>query len=276
MRYRSALGKAATQVFLILACLGAAFPLGWVVLTSLKNTRDATAQASDAFSFVPTMSNYTTVLASASFRHAALISVLVTVSATVVATLAATLGGYAFARLPFPGRRTLASVMVIVQVIPAVVLVIPLYRMVSALGLYDQWFVIAAVMTGLAIPFATWLMLAFFRSSPIEIEEAALIDGASRFQLFRHILIPIVAPGIATAGIFTAIAVWNTFLIPVVLGQTRAQTLTVYIAQFVTFQGIKWGPLCATAVLVLAPIVLFVLVMQRPLVKGLTAGSLKS
>src|SRR5690606_24913416 len=102
-----------------------------------------------------------------------------------------------------------------------------------------------------------------------------VMDGASRFQMFRHVIIPMVAPGIVTVAIFTAIAVWNAFLIPLVLGQTRAQTLTVFAAQFITFQGVNWGPLCAAAVLILAPIVLFVLSMQRPLVKRLTAGSLK-
>lgn len=275
MKTRSVLGRVATQLLLLVACLLAVFPLAWVVLTSLKNTRDATASADQALVFTPTLDNFAEVAASSSFLQAGAISVLVTVVATVLVMVIATLGGYAFARLRVAGGRVLASIMVIVQVIPAVVLVIPLYRMVSGLGLYDNWMAIATVMTGLSIPFATWLMLAFFRSSPIEIEEAALIDGASRFQLFRHVLVPIVAPGIATAAIFTAIAVWNSFLIPVVLGQTQAQTLTVYVAQFITFQGIKWGPLCAAAVLVLAPIVLFVLAMQRPLVKGLTAGSLK-
>jgi multiple sugar transport system permease protein len=272
---RSAIGEFATQVCLVVACLFAIFPLAWVFLTSLKNTRDATAAASEALSFTPSGENYLSVLSSSGFPHAALISVLVTVTTTLAVMVIATLGGYAFARLRFPGRRTLASVMVIVQVIPAVVLIIPLYRMVSELGLYDNWVAISVVMTGLSIPFATWLMLAFFRSSPIEIEEAALIDGASRLQLFRYVLIPMVAPGIATAAIFTAIAVWNSFLIPVVLGQTEAQTLSVYVAQFITFQGIKWGQLCAAAVLILAPIVLFALAMQRPLVKGLTAGSIK-
>lgn len=275
MKTRSVLGRVATQLLLLVACLLAVFPLAWVVLTSLKNTRDATASADQALVFTPTLDNFAEVASSSSFLQASLISVLVTVVATVLVMVIATLGGYAFARLRVAGGRVLASIMVIVQVIPAVVLVITLYRMVSGLGLYDNWMAIATVMTGLSIPFATWLMLAFFRNSPIEIEEAAVIDGASRFQLFRHVLVPIVAPGIATAAIFTAIAVWNSFLIPVVLGQTQAQTLTVYVAQFITFQGIKWGPLCAAAVLVLAPIVLFVLAMQRPLVKGLTAGSLK-
>jgi multiple sugar transport system permease protein len=275
MKMPSVFGKLATQVCLVIACLIAVFPLAWVFLTSLKNTRDATATASEALSFTPTGENYLGVLSSPGFLHAALISTLITITSTLAVMVIATLGGYAFARLRFPGRRTLASVMVIVQVIPVVVLIIPLYRMLSDLGLYDNWLAISVVMTGLSLPFATWLMLAFFRSSPIEIEEAALIDGASRIQLFRYVLIPMVAPGIATAAIFTAIAVWNSFLIPVVLGQTEAQTLTVYVAQFITFQGIKWGPLCAAAVLILAPIVLFALAMQRPLVKGLTAGSVK-
>lgn len=272
---RSVFGTWATQAALAIACLIAVFPLAWVLLTSLKNTRDATATASEALSFTPTLENYVDVVSSPGFLHAALISALVTVTATLGVMVVATLGGYAFARLRFPGRRTLASVMVIVQVIPSVVLVIPLYRMVSEVGLYDNWIAISFIMTGLSIPFATWLMLAFFRGSPIEIEEAALIDGASRVQLFRYVLVPMVAPGIATAAIFTAIAVWNAFLIPVVLGQTEAVTLTVHVAQFITFQGIKWGPLCAAAVLILAPIVLFALAMQRPLVKGLTAGSIK-
>jgi ABC-type glycerol-3-phosphate transport system permease component len=275
MRLRSILGKTVTHLFLVVACALAVFPLAWVALTSLKNTRDATAQAGEALAFTPTFENYAGLFSSGSFLSAALISVLITVTATLIVTVVATMGAYAFARLRVQGRRSLASVMVIVQVIPGVVLVIPLYRIVSGLGLYDSWVAIALIMAGFGIPFATWLLLAFFRNSPIEIEEAAVIDGASRFQLFRYVLIPIIAPGMATAAIFTAIAVWNAFLLPVVLGQTQAQTLTVYVAQFITFQGIKWGPLCAAAVLILAPIVIFVLALQRPLVKGLTAGSLK-
>lgn len=275
MRTSKVVANIATHAVLLLAVLGALFPLFWVALTSLKSNRDATASASRAFDFVPTLDNFSALFEDPRFLTGALTSVVVTFVATLIVIVLATLGGYAFARLPFPGRRTLASVMVIVQVIPGIVLVIPLYRIVSALGLYDQWVPIMLILAGLNIPFGTWLMLAFFRNSPVDIEEAALVDGVTRFQLFRHILIPIVAPGIATAAIFTAIAVWNAFLIPLVLGQTRAQTLTVFVAQFITFQDINWGPLCAAAVLVLSPIVLFVLAMQRPLVKGLTAGSLK-
>lgn len=275
MRLRRLLADAVTHVALLVAALLAMFPLFWVLLTSFKNNRDAAAPAERAFLFTPTLGNYAQLFDSPVFLRAAVTSALITLTATLIVVAIATLGGYAFARLRFPGRRVLASVMVIVQVIPGVVLVVPLFRMVSGLGLYDYWWPIALILAGLSIPFGTWLMLAFFRNSPIEIEEAAVMDGATRVQLFRHVLIPMVAPGVATVAIFTAIAVWNSFLIPLVLGQTRAQTLTVFAAQFITFQGVNWGPLCAAAVLILAPIVLFVLAMQRPLVRGLTAGSLK-
>jgi ABC-type glycerol-3-phosphate transport system permease component len=275
MKVRRILSGFVTHLALVVASLLALFPLFWVLLTSFKTNRDAMASADHALIFTPTLSNFEEIFASPVFVQAALTSAGITIVATVIVVVVATLGGYAFARLRVPGRRTLASIMVIVQVIPGIVLVIPLYRLVSSLGMYDQWLPIAVILGGLSIPFGTWLMLAFFRNSPVEIEEAAFADGATRVQLFRHILIPMVAPGMATVAIFTAIAVWNSFLIPLVLGQTRAQTLTVYAAQFITFQGVNWGPLCAGAVLILGPIVLFVLAMQRPLVKGLTAGSLK-
>ncbi|MGN8552185.1 UNVERIFIED_CONTAM: carbohydrate ABC transporter permease [Microbacterium sp. SLM126] len=275
MRTRRFAGNAIVQLALIVAGLLAVFPLFWVLLTSFKTNKDAAAPAERAFIFTPTLANYSELFASPVFARAALTSTVITLAATLIVVIVATLGGYAFARLRVPGRRTLASVMVLVQVIPGVVLIVPLFRMVSAIGAYDNWWPISLILAGLSIPFGTWLMLAFFRGSPIEIEEAAVVDGANRFKLFRYVLIPMVAPGIATVAIFTAIAVWNAFLIPLVLGQTRAQTLTVFAAQFITFQGVNWGPLCAGAVLILAPIVLFVLAMQRPLVKGLTAGSLK-
>jgi multiple sugar transport system permease protein len=276
MRGRRLIVGIATHAVLVVACLAAIFPLLWVLLTSFKRDRDTTSGASNVFDFAPTLGNYAQLFSSPTFASAAQTSVLVTVVTTLVVVGIATLGAYGFARLAVPGRRTLASIMVMVQVIPGIVLIIPLYKLVSAVGLYDNPLSLILVMTGLSIPFATWLMLAYIRSFPVEVEEAAVVDGANRFQLFRYVLVPMIAPGIATAAIFTAIAVWNVFLIPVVLAQARAQTLTVFVAQFVTQQQIEWGYLSATGVVILAPIVIFVLALQRPLVKGITAGSLKS
>ncbi|GAA4479471.1 hypothetical protein GCM10023171_04900 [Microbacterium panaciterrae] len=275
MKHRSVAGPIVGYTVLVVASLFAMFPLFWVLLTSLKSPADAQASASKAFDFEATSENYLQLFSDLAFRDALIASVVITVISTLIVAVLATLGGYAFARLRFLGRKTLAIVMVCVQIIPGIVLVIPLYRLVSDAGLYDQWLPIMLILATLNIPFATWLTMAFFQSMPIEIEEAALIDGTNRVQLFRHVLLPMVAPGIATAAIFTAIAVWNSFLIPLILGQARAATLTVYAAHFVTFQEVNWGPLSAAAVLIFAPIVLFVLVTQRALVQGLTSGSVK-
>jgi len=275
MKPRTLAGAIAGYIVLVVASLLAIFPLLWVLLTSFKDPADAQASASKAFDFQATGENYVRLFTDPAFRGALLASVVITVVSTLIVAVVATLGGYAFARLRFLGRRVLAVVMVCVQIIPGIVLVIPLYRLVSELGLYDQWLPIMLILATLNIPFATWLTMAFFQSMPIEIEEAALIDGTNKVQLFRYVLLPMVAPGIATAAIFTAIAVWNSFLIPLILGQARAATLTVYAAQFITFQEVNWGPLSAAAVLIFAPIVLFVLIMQRSLVRGLTAGSVK-
>lgn len=275
MKRGSLAGTMAGYAVLIIASLLAMFPLFWVLLTSFKNPADAQASASQAFDFEATIENYSQLFTDAGFRSALVASIVITVVSTLLVAVIATLGGYAFARLRFRGRRLLAVIMVCVQIIPGIVLVIPLYHLVSQLGLYDQWLPIMLILATLNIPFATWLTMAFFQSMPIEIEEAALIDGTNQIQLFRYVLLPMVAPGIATAAIFTCIAVWNSFLIPLILGQARAQTLTVYAAQFITFQEVNWGPLSAAAVLIFAPIVLFVLVTQRALVQGLTAGSVK-
>ena len=273
--WKNTLSRAVTHVVLGVAVVVAVFPVLWVVLTSLKNNLEATSGAADAFDFTPTFQNYIHLFTTPTFVSAMLTSVTMTAGATLIVACLATLGGYGFARLKVPGRKTLASIMVLTQVVPGLVLVIPLFRIVSALNMYDQVAPLILIMSGLTLPFATWLMLAFIRSSPIELEEAAVVDGANAFQLLRHIVVPINAAGIVTASIFTAISVWNSFLIPVVLGQSNAETLTVYVAQFVTYQQVEWGYLCAAAVLIVAPIVVFVLALQGPLVRGVTAGAVK-
>lgn len=272
---RDIASRALTHLLLAGAVVVTLFPILWVVLTSLKTNREATSPVSEAFAFTPTLDNYADVLGLSTFVSSMGTSLRVTGVATLIVTCLALLGGYGFARLRIPGRRTLAAVMVLVQVIPGLVLVVPYFRLVSSLGMYDQELPLIVIMSGLTLPFATWLMMAFVRSSPVELEEAAVVDGASAFDLFRRIIVPVNAPGIVTAAIFTAIAVWNSFLFPVVLGQSNAQTLTVFVAQFVTYQQVEWGYLCAASVLIVAPIVVFVLALQSQLVRGITAGSLK-
>jgi ABC-type glycerol-3-phosphate transport system permease component len=275
MRKRRVSGRLPAQTILILACIIAVFPLLWIALASFKTEVDASSPATRAFDFSPTLSNYGSLFHSPTFIADAITTVVTTVGTTLLCVLVGTLAAYAFARLRVTGRRLIVTMMVLVQVVPSIVLLIPLYKIASAVGLYDQWITIIVIQAGLLTPFVTWLMLAFFRALPVEVEEAARVDGANRFQMFRYVLIPMLTPGMVAAAIFTAISAWNSYLVPVILGQSQAQTLTAFTSTFITTDRLVWSQMCAAAVLIAGPIVVFTLILQRPLVRGIMAGTLK-
>ncbi|MGO1768704.1 MAG: carbohydrate ABC transporter permease [Microbacterium sp.] len=275
MKIRKRSQRIAGQAFLAFACLLAAFPLFWIVLSSFKREVDALGSVANAFVFVPTIENYAELFRSAEFLRAATATIVITASTTVLVMVVAILAAYGLARMHVPARRLFVTVLVLVQVVPVIALLIPLYRMASALGLYDQWITVILVQAGLHVPFATWLMLAFLRAVPLDVEEAATLDGANRLQLFRHVLLPMLRPGIVAASILTAIGAWNSFIIPVILGQSRTLTLTAYITKFLSQDQLHWAAMSAAAVLIMAPIVIFVVFMQKSLLAGMTAGRMK-
>lgn len=276
MRSRAIAQRIVAHVVLVVACALALFPLFWILLTSFKRNIDANSPSVDAFTFTPTLDNYIQLFNSSVFLNAGLTTLVTTAGTVVGAVLIGTLTAYGLGRLWVLGRRVLVVMLVLVQVVPFIVLLIPLFKLLSSVGLYDTWLGLILVQIGLFTPFVTWLMLAFLRSIPVEIEEAAFVDGVNRYQLFRYVLMPMLAPGLVAAAIFTAIGAWNSFILPIVLGQSRTTTLTAFTATFSTSQELLWAEMCATAVIVIAPIVIFTLIMQRPLVSGITAGSLKS
>jgi len=261
---------------LAIALVLAVFPLLWTISTSFKTEIQANAYPPVLVGFHPTLANYRYLFASSSnFYQAAETSIAVTACTTVLAVMIAAPNAYALVRMRVPARRVLVLLLVLVETMPGIVLVTPLFFIVAALHLYDTWLALILVYTSQSIPFATWVLVAFIRGVPIEVEEAAFVDGATRLQTFAHIVLPLVAPGLATVAIFTAIGSWNQFLVPVILGENGAETLTVFVTQFVTEKTIAWGSLSAAVVLVMAPIVVFVIAAQRYLVKGLTMGSVK-
>jgi multiple sugar transport system permease protein len=265
----------AGYVVLGIAMLLVLFPLFWLVEASLKKPVVTTTYPPVFWGFHPVISDYSSVLRSGTFQSVLRNSLIATAGAVVIAVLAGALGAYALVRLRPYGRTALILTIVLVQTVPGVVLIIPLFSIVSSLNLYDQLFTEIIVLGALSTPFATWVMVAFIRGIPVEVEEAAQVDGAGRLRLLRSVVLPMARPGLATAAIFTAIASWNQFLVPLILTNQRATPLTVYITNFVTQQGIQWGPLCASSVLVLIPVGLFALSQQRRLVGGLTMGTLK-
>jgi multiple sugar transport system permease protein len=275
-RQKEGLLDGAGYAILAIALVFVLFPLFWLVEASLKKPVITNSYPPRFWGFTPVLSDYSSVLKSATFHLALRNSLIASVGSVLVAVLAGSLTAYALVRLRPYGRSLLILAIVLVQTVPGVVLIIPLFSIVSALNLYDQLFTEIIVLAALETPFATWVMVAFIRNIPLEVEEAALVDGASRIGLMRRIVLPMARPGLATAAIFSAIFSWNQFLVPLVLTNERATPLTVYITNFVTQEGIQWGPLCAATVIVLIPAALFVLSQQRRLVGGLTMGSLGS
>lgn len=267
--------KIAALVLLIVAAIAALVPFVWAFSTSFKTQRDAQSYPPNLIPDPFTTGNYETVLGSSSFFGAFGTSVVVTLLATVLTIVAALPCAYALVRLRMVGKPLLIVLILAVQTLPGIVLVVPLYTIAVQSGLYDTTVLLVVVYGAFLLPLATWIIATFIRAIPLETEEAARVDGATRFQALRLVILPMIRPGIATATLFTAIGAWNEFLVPVLLSESQSRPLTVYIASFVTQKTVEWGPLCAAACLVLAPVVLVVVLLQRQLIAGLNAGSLK-
>jgi multiple sugar transport system permease protein len=173
------------------------------------------------------------------------------------------------------GRRLILTGILVTQMIPPIVLLIPFYRIWRDAHLLDTRLGLTLAFFTLTLPFVIWMMRGFFQGVPVELEEAAMIDGASRWGALARVALPLAAPGLATTAIFTVLFTWNEFLIASVLGGEQAKLLTPSIFGYVSDRSILWGQLYAASSLVLLPVVAFTLLVQRHIVTGLTGGALK-
>jgi len=259
---------------LTLAAVVSLFPLLWTLESSFKTEIQVEAYPPQLVHFTPTLDNYREIFTSG-LIHCLIVSCIVTLGTVALTIVISAPCAYAIVRLKPYGRTALVLMLVLIQVMPEIVLVIPLFSVVTAVHLYDTSIALILVFTALTLPFATWILAAFFRGIPREIEEAAFVDGASRLKTLWYVVLPLTRPALATVALFSAIGAWNEFLVPVVLSQQRARPLSVFVAQFITQQKILWGPLTASMVVLLLPIAVTAIVLQRYFVAGLTAGSLK-
>jgi multiple sugar transport system permease protein len=188
-----------------------------------------------------------------------------------------TLAAYALARMRLPvGVMTVVLfIFLFIRFYPRVTTVIPFFLTVRTLGILDTVWAVVLGHLGITVPFVAWLMLIVFRGLPFELEEAAMVDGANVRQRLWHVAVPLAAPGIVTAAIFTAFFSWNEFLIASSVARSNAKVLSITVASFVTDKGVYWGPMSATSVLMIVPMITFAFLVQRYLVKGLTLGAVK-
>jgi len=271
----SFIGKVSGYFLLISISIIIIFPVYYTLSTALKSNADAQAFPPLLFNFQATSENIRYLAGNEEFYDAVKISFLVATFTTLLVVFAATPLAYSLSRMNYPGKKLIILLVTLVQVTPAIVLLVPLFALVSQFGLYDKVITQVLILSALILPFATWILVAFVKSIPYELEEAAFVDGASRLQVIWHIIRPLLTPGIMTVAIFTLIGAWNEFLVPVIMSESKAKPVTVFITRFITEKNIDYGLLAAACSFLFVPVLLFTIFAKRFIVGGLLAGSVK-
>ena len=271
MRARLRAGDVA--VLLVLALW--AMPYFWQLRTSF--TPDVELLTTDrALPARPTLDHYRAVVEKSVMPRALGNSLAVASLTTLLAVALGLPAAYALARLPVPGKGLLLLAVVASTAFPQIATVSPLYLILRALGLRDTWTALVLADTSFALPLLIWLLAGFIRDIPVELEEAAFLDGAGRLTVLRVVILPLVAPGVASAALLTFLAAWNEFLFAYTFTATEAsRTVPVALALFPGVFEVPWGDIAAASILASLPPVLIVIGLQRWLVRGLVAGALK-
>lgn len=262
---------------LTLFVVGTLFPFYWMLITAIKPNRDLYNLAlNQLWTARPTLVHFKTLLFGSSFLPWFRNTLVISVGATVLALAASFFAAYAIQRLRFAGSAALGVVIFLSYLVPPVILFIPLARVVTALGLWDRSAALILTYPTFLIPFATWLLMGYFRSIPIELEDCARIDGAARLQVLRHVTLPLALPGILSCLIFAFTLSWNEYLYALVfLSSSARKTVPVGLAtELVTGDVFQWGPLMAGALLGSVPVALAYSFFVEHYVAGLT-GALK-
>ncbi len=262
-------------VVLALLVLGSGFPLYWAVLASF--TPEASLFRGP--SLIPrelVLEHYRALFTQRNFWIPVRNSLIVAGTTTAFCVAVGALCAYALARLQFRGKTPLLGLILAVGMFPQISVVSPLYMLLRSLGLINTYPGLVLPYLTFAMPLTVWLLVGFFRQLPAELEEAAMVDGASRLRAFAEVIVPLALPGLATTAILTFVYSWNEFLFALsfTLGPER-QTVPVAIALFRGMYQVPWGQILAAAVVATAPVTLLVLAFQRRIVQGLTAGAVK-
>lgn len=253
------------------------FPFYVIVTTALK-TETAIFAWPPVWNFKPTLQSFYNALFVFGGRSAIsylINSVVISAVSTFLAVVLGAMAAYGFARFSFAGKRHLAFWILSTRFAPPVAFIVPIYLMVQKAGLLDSHIALILIYTAMNLSLVIWILRGFFSEIPIEIEEAALVDGYSRLQIFWRVALPLVRPGIVSTAILSAIFSWNEFLYAMVLTQSKAATLPVYLAGFSNSMGLAWGEYMAVGTMAVLPILVFTFALQRHLVRGLTFGAVK-
>ena len=270
---RRAGGLYAAAAFLLVV---GAFPLAWMLSTSLKPSAEIFATPPTLVPHHATVENFVRLFRDTSFPVYFTNSVVVSL-ATVVLTLAVSaLGAYALTRFAFPGRDAVARLILLTYMFAPIMIIIPFYLIVKQLGIVNTRLALVLSYTTFCLPFCLWLLRAFFQAIPLELEEAALVDGASRGRAVLWVVLPLALPGIIATGIFTFILAWNDFLFALVLiTSDELKTLPIGVNDLFNATIVDWGMIMAAGVMITVPTIAFFVAVQRYLIQGWGAGGVK-
>ena len=272
MTLRQVVGKIGLWFAILVVVSPAILFFLWMMSLSVKFEVDNAAYPPI---FVPerfAWKNYADVLASNRFLTYFTNSLLVTGTATMLAMLVGVPAGYGIARM---SAHKSAIVILIARITPGLSYLVPLFLLFQWLGLLGTLWPQIIIHLVVTVPIVIWIMIGYFETTPLELEEAAFIDGATRWQVFRHVALPIARPGLAVAFILAVIFSWNNFVFGIVLAGRETRTLPVAVYNMISFDQLSWGPLAAAALIVTLPVLLLTVFAQRQIVAGLTAGAVK-
>jgi multiple sugar transport system permease protein len=258
---------------IVVFCL---FPFYWLINISLKTGADLSG--SDVFPPNPSLDNYQSIFNNSSFTRALANSAIVSLCTTAIGVIVGSFAAYALARLKVRGKFVLLAIILSITTFPQIAIAAPLFRLWTNIGLYNTLIGLIIPYLTFALPLSIYILVSFFREIPRDLEEAALVDGATNFEAFRKVVVPLAAPGLATTAILTFISAWNEFLLATTLtSSTTARTVPVAISQFTGSSEfeVPLGTQSAASVVISVPLILLVLLFQKRIVAGLTAGAVK-
>ncbi|WP_369018251.1 carbohydrate ABC transporter permease [Thermatribacter velox] len=266
--------KLPSYVVLIVAILFFIFPIYWAVATSFKEAKLAFSE-SPVWLFKTRFENYKVVIFERNLPRFLINSVIVTLLSTLLTLALGVCVGYSIAIRKIKGGNQIASWILSLRMVPPIVTAVPIYLIARRLNLLDTHLVLILVYAFMNLPVASWLIKSYFEDIPLELEEAAIVDGCTYSQALVKIILPLASPGIAATGVICAIFAWNEFLYANILTGNVANTAPVALTAYATPVGILWGEIFAAGSLIMLPVIVAGLALQRYLVRGLTLGALK-
>lgn len=261
--------------FIIGVLITAAFLAPYLYMIMLSFQTRAQIFGDFSIFFTPTLDNFRELIDGGFFINNLQSSIIVVVGSVLVGLILAVPAAYGFARFDFKGKKDLSFWVLSLRMVPPIAVVIPYFLIGSFVGLIDTHIILIITYLTFNIPFAVWMLKGFFEDIPVSIEEQARVDGCSRFQAFRKIMIPLVAPGMGATAILIVIQSWNHFVYALFLTSTSARTLPTMVTRFMGFTGVAWGPMAAASTLSTIPVVIFAVLFRKKLIQGLTFGAVK-